>query len=210
MYDTLIYATDTKFRKYAGTINLEILTRNFFPIIKVPESSITRTAEFGLRLTDSFLKLNDVGGLETCKEALIESTIWAKKYPQFFTSRLIDAAKVWKLMGDWGIKKEPGCRWIDEPKLGFSRTLGFVAITGSRIFCLPIILRKVTVKTESPVLHLFFFAAPWWEFIKWTIMPTIGPTTQTYNYLETTFRKLRRGRYMSFSLQSGFSLEKMV
>nr|POE46604.1 pentatricopeptide repeat-containing protein [Quercus suber] len=26
--------------------------------------------------------------------------------------RLIDAAKVQKLMGDWGIKKEPGCRWI--------------------------------------------------------------------------------------------------
>jgi len=27
--------------------------------------------------------------------------------------RLIDAAKVRKLMGDWGIKKEPGCRWIE-------------------------------------------------------------------------------------------------
>lgn len=27
--------------------------------------------------------------------------------------RLIDAAKVQKLMGDWGIKKEPGCRWIE-------------------------------------------------------------------------------------------------
>ena len=28
-------------------------------------------------------------------------------------SRLIDVAKVQKLMGDWGIKKEPGCRWIE-------------------------------------------------------------------------------------------------
>ena len=27
--------------------------------------------------------------------------------------RLIDAAKVRKLMGDWGIKKETGCRWIE-------------------------------------------------------------------------------------------------
>ena len=26
---------------------------------------------------------------------------------------LIDAAKVRKLMGGWGIKKEPGCRWIE-------------------------------------------------------------------------------------------------
>ena len=52
-----------------------VLRRNFFPIIKVPEYSITRTAEFGLRLTDSFLNLNDVGGLETFKEVLLEATI---------------------------------------------------------------------------------------------------------------------------------------
>ncbi|KAL0009319.1 hypothetical protein SO802_010821 [Lithocarpus litseifolius] len=31
------------------------------------------------------VKLNDVGGLEACKEVLKEATIWPKKYPQFFT-----------------------------------------------------------------------------------------------------------------------------
>ena len=50
------------------------------------ESTTTHTAEFTLGPTDSSpklspVKLNEVGGLEVCKEVLREATIWPKKYP---------------------------------------------------------------------------------------------------------------------------------
>ena len=63
------------------------------------ESTTTHTAEFGFGPADSTpklcpvkfsdVKLNDVGGLEVCKEVLREATIWPKKYPHFFTGKLL-------------------------------------------------------------------------------------------------------------------------
>ena len=63
------------------------------------ESTTTHTAEFGFGPADSppklgpvkfsDVKLNDVGGLKVCKQVLEEATIWPKKYPQFFTGKLL-------------------------------------------------------------------------------------------------------------------------
>ena len=63
------------------------------------ESTTTHTVVFTLGPTDSppklcpvktsDVKLKDVGGLEDCKEVLKEATIWPKKYPQFFTGKLL-------------------------------------------------------------------------------------------------------------------------
>uniref|UniRef100_A0A7N2LIJ6 MIT domain-containing protein n=1 Tax=Quercus lobata TaxID=97700 RepID=A0A7N2LIJ6_QUELO len=64
-----------------------------------PESTTTHTAEVGQGPADSRpklrpvrfsdVKLNDVSGLEVCKEVLREATIWPKKYPHFFTGKLL-------------------------------------------------------------------------------------------------------------------------
>ena len=63
------------------------------------ESTTTHTAVFALGPADSppklcpvktsDVKLNDVGGLEVCKEVLREATIWSKKYNHFFTGKLL-------------------------------------------------------------------------------------------------------------------------
>lgn len=49
--------------------------------------SFSNRAESGLGLTESNVKLSDVGGLEACKEVLVEAAIVPIQNPQFFTGK---------------------------------------------------------------------------------------------------------------------------
>ncbi|XP_030964763.1 protein SUPPRESSOR OF K(+) TRANSPORT GROWTH DEFECT 1-like, partial [Quercus lobata] len=58
----------------------------------VQESYLSHRAEVGLGLTDSSLKLSDVGGLDRCKKLLNEAAILPIEFPHFFTGN----RKPWK------------------------------------------------------------------------------------------------------------------
>lgn len=49
--------------------------------------SLSNRAESGLGLTESNVKLRDVGGLEACKAVLVEAAIVPIQNPQFFTGK---------------------------------------------------------------------------------------------------------------------------
>ncbi|XP_050278968.1 protein SUPPRESSOR OF K(+) TRANSPORT GROWTH DEFECT 1-like [Quercus robur] len=49
--------------------------------------SLSNRAESGLGLTESNAKLSDVGGLQACKEVLVEAAIVPIQNPQFFTGK---------------------------------------------------------------------------------------------------------------------------
>ena len=89
-----------KYREEFDKIYYHPYCKKLEEIAGVPGSSMPDTAQLWPSHTYSspksshFVKLSnveldDVAGLEGCKQVLMEAAIWPKKYPQFFTGKFL-------------------------------------------------------------------------------------------------------------------------